>query len=224
VENISLPVTLLSRFDLIFLMLDIPNIESDTKLAKHILNLHRGLVDTSPIPLDLLRKYIAYAKQIQPTLTEEATERIENFYLTLRKKSIESALAIGPRQLEALTRITEARARAALRQQATVEDAESAINIMMQSLQQVGIDLTTGKPDIDILMTGKPKSTRDKLSVVIKVIIELSKDTGQIEEKFVCEELEKTYGIPKSDAEKLIQQLLREGTIYNPREGFLKKT
>jgi replicative DNA helicase Mcm len=224
VENIALPVTLLSRFDLIFLMLDVPNVDADSKLAKHILKLHRGATNSPPIPADLLRKYITYAKQINPVLTEEAAERIEQFYLSLRAKSVDTSLAIGPRQLEAITRIAEARARAALRKEATIEDAEAAINIMNQSLQQVGVDTTSGKIDIDIIMTGKPKTMRDKLGTVVKLIVELEKETGLVEKDYLLKELEKTYGIHETDAEKFITQLLREGTIFEPREGFLKKT
>jgi len=225
-ENIALPVTLLSRFDLIFLMTDIPNIEKDQKLSEHILKIHSGTDNPAPIPPSLLKKYIAFARKIHPKLTKEAIQRIQEFYLKMRKLSTNegSPIAIGPRQLEGLTRIAEARAKAALSEQVTAEDAQAAINIMMQSLQEVGIDTSTGKPDIDLIMTGKPKSTRDKLSVVIKVIMELSKDTGIIEEKVVLEELEKTYGIIKLDAQKLIQELLREGMLFQPREGYLKKT
>ena len=224
--NLSIPITLLSRFDLIFLMRDVPNIEEDTKLSKHILSIHAGAATNASIPPTLLRKYITYAKQIQPKLTAEAINRIQEFYLKMRKASDvpDAPIMVGPRQLEGLARLSEARARAALRQQVTQEDAEAAIRIMMRSLEEVGIDVTSGKMDIDILMTGKPKSTRDKLSVVIKVIMELSKDTGIIEQELVREELEKTYGIPKPDAEKLIQQLLRDGTLFQPREGYLKKT
>jgi len=227
IENISLPVTLLSRFDLIFLMRDVPEVDADTKLSKHILSIHAGAATNAPIPPTLLRKYITYARQLQPKLTPEAITQIQGFYLKMRKASGDaegSPIIVGPRQLEGLTRLSEARARAALRQQVTQEDAEAAIRIMMKSLEEVGIDVTSGKMDIDILMTGKPKSTRDKLSTVIKVIIELSKDTGTIEQELVKEELEKTYGITKSDAEKLIQQLLREGTLFMPRDGHLKKT
>jgi replicative DNA helicase Mcm len=227
IENISLPVTLLSRFDLIFLMRDVPEATQDAKLSKHILSIHAGAATNAPIPPTLLRKYITYARQLQPKLTPEAIARIQEFYLKMRKASGDaegSPIIVGPRQLEGLARLSEARARAALREQVTQEDAEAAIRIMMKSLEEVGIDVTSGKMDIDILMTGKPKSTRDKLSVVIKVIIELSKDTGIIEQELVKEELEKTYGITKQDAEKLIQQLLRDGTLFQPREGFLKKT
>lgn len=225
IENISLPVTLLSRFDLIFLMRDVPEQEYDAKLAEHILGLHRGGVASAPVPPQILRKYIAYSKQIEPALTQEAADRLKEFYLLMRKASQTegSPIAIGARQLEGLVRIAEARARAALRKIVTKEDAEAAIRITMLSLQEVGIDVSTGKVDIDILMTGKPKSLRDKMQVVISTIVELCRPTGIIEKQVVFHELSEKYSIPDAEAHKLIDHLLRDGVIFEPREGFIKK-
>jgi replicative DNA helicase Mcm len=227
-ENISLPVTILSRFDLIFVLRDVPDKDTDSKMSEHILEIHRkGLSPVEPpIPLELLRKYISYAKGIKPTLTPDALNRLKDFYLTMRSASEAegSPVAITARQLESLVRIAEARARAALRKEVTSEDAEAAINIMKKSLAEVGIDVSSYKYDIDIIMTGKSKSMRDKLQVILSTLAEMERETGMVEKAALLNELEAKYKIPKGDAERLITQLLREGTIYEPREGYLKKT
>jgi len=227
-ENISLPVTILSRFDLIFVLRDVPDKDTDSKMSEHILEIHRkGLSPVEPpIPLELLRKYISYAKGIKPTLTPDALNRLKDFYLTMRSASEAegSPVAITARQLESLVRIAEARARAALRKEVTSEDAEAAINIMKKSLAEVGIDVSSYKYDIDIIMTGKSKSMRDKLQVILSTLAEMERETGMVEKTALLNELEAKYKIPKGDAERLITQLLREGTIYEPREGYLKKT
>ena len=106
----------------------------------------------------------------------------------------------------------------------SAEDAEAAIAIMKRSLEEVGIDLSSYKIDIDIIMTGKPKSLRDKLQTVLSTIMEMEKETGMVEKTALLNELEAAYGISGQEAERLIGQLLREGTIYSPREGYLKKT
>ena len=224
IENISFPVTLLSRFDLIFLMRDVPNQKRDRALAKHILNLHSGTVMMPPIDPLLLRKYIAYAKQINPEMSDEAKQKLEDFYLQMRKNSEKegSPIAITARQLEAIVRLSEAHARAGLKSKVSEEDAEAAIRITMNSLQEVGLD-SGGKPDVDILLTGKPKSARDKLGTILKLIIEGSKDVGMCELEPLFDQLEKEYGIPEKDSRKLLEQLGREGAIYNPREGWVKK-
>jgi replicative DNA helicase Mcm len=227
-ENISLPVTILSRFDLIFVLRDVPNKDSDSKMSAHILEIHRkGLSPVEPpIQPELLRKYITYAKAIRPALTPEAIQRINDFYLAMRSVSDAegSPVAITARQLESLVRIAEARARSALRKEVSAEDAEAAITIMKKSLGEVGIDLSSYKMDIDIIMTGKPKSMRDRLQTILSTLMELEKETGMVERTTLLNELEDKYKVSRGEAERLIGQLLREGTIYEPREGYLKKT
>jgi replicative DNA helicase Mcm len=95
---------------------------------------------------------------------------------------------------------------------------------MKKSLQEVGIDLSSYKYDIDLIMTGKPKSVRDKLQTILSTMIEMEKETGIVEKAALLNELETKYKISRNEAERLLGQLLREGTIYEPREGYLKKT
>jgi MoxR-like ATPase len=226
-ENLAtLPSTLLSRFDLIFLMLDRPDPERDKKMADHILNLHRGTVQPPPIPRELLRKYIAYARQINPIMTKEAIELLSNFYMKVREKTekVETLTEIGARQLEALVRIAEARARAALRKEVLPEDAEAAILITSKSLKQIGVDIETGEVDMDMIMTGYPKGMREKLSVITSVVIELGKEMGLVDKQTLLKTLEEEYKIEKGEAMRLIAQLIREGTIFEPKEGFYQKT
>lgn len=227
-ENISLPVTILSRFDLIFVLRDVPNKEADGKMSEHILEMHRkGLSPVEPpMPSDMLRKYISYAKGIKPVLTQEAVQRLKDFYLAMRSASESegSPVAITARQLESLVRISEARARVSLRKEVLTEDAEAAIAIMKRSLEEVGIDMSSYKIDIDLIMTGKPKSVRDKMQTVLSTLMTMEKETGIVEKTALLNELETKYTIPIGEAERLIAQLLREGTIYEPKEGYLKKT
>ena len=227
-ENISLPVTILSRFDLIFVLRDVPNKESDSKMSLHILELHRkgSSPVEPPISAELLRKYISYAKSVKPVLTEEALKRLNDFYLAMRAASETegSPVAITARQLESLVRTAEARARAALRKEVLAEDAEAAVAIMKRSLEEVGIDLSSYKIDIDIIMTGKSKSMRDRLQVILTTLMDMEKETGMVERAALEAELEEKYKVSRGDAERLLGQLLREGTIYEPREGYLKKT
>ena len=227
-ENISLPVTILSRFDLIFVLRDVPDKEADGKMSTHILEIHRrgsSPVETQ-IEVELMRKYVSYAKGIKPTLSNGALERLRDFYLAMRAASETegSPVAITARQLESLVRIAEARARVALRKEVTAEDAEAAIAIMKRSLGEVGIDLSSYKMDIDIIMTGKPKSVRDRLQIVLSVLIDMEKETSIVEKTKLLNELELKHKIPRNESERMLGQLLREGTIYEPKEGYLKKT
>jgi replicative DNA helicase Mcm len=227
-ENISLPVTILSRFDLIFVLRDVPNKESDSKMSRHILEIHRRGVSPveAQVDAELLRKYVSFAKSIKPELSNDALNRLSDFYLAMRSASETegSPVAITARQLESLVRIAEARARVALRKDVSAEDAEAAIAIMKRSLEEVGIDMSSYKVDIDLIMTGRPKSIRDRLHVVLSTLMDMEKITGIVEKDALVNELETKHKIPRGEIERMIGQLLREGTIYEPREGCLKKT
>lgn len=227
-ENINLPVTILSRFDLIFVLKDVPEKDLDEKMSAHILELHKmgtAPVET-PIPPDLLRKYISYAKNIRPALTDEALQRLKAFYLEMRavtEKVEGSPIAITARQLESLVRLAEARTRISLRKTVTAEDAEAAIVIMNKSLEEVGIDIATNVRDIDVIMVGKPKSMQDKLRVILTAVVEMSKETGMVERQLLVDEIFSKHKIDASEIQRLVSRLIREGTIYEPRQGYVKK-
>ncbi len=226
-ENINLPVTILSRFDLIFIIRDEPADEFDSKMANHILVLHRtGASPVEPsISLPLLRKYIAYAQRISPVISEEASRRLQEFYLQMRtNETRESPVAITARQLEALVRLAEARAKASCNKEVKIEDAQAAILLMQKSLRQVGIDISTGKMDIDILMTGTPKSVRDRLQLVLAIIIEAEKSGEMIHDDDLYQKLEEQYGFARVESSRLLEQLIRDGLIYSPKTGYYKKT
>jgi replicative DNA helicase Mcm len=163
---------------------------------------------------------------LKPVLTSEALDRLKDFYLAMRAASETEGtpIAITARQLESLVRVAEARARIAYRKEILAEDAEASIVIMKKSLGEVGIDISSKMLDIDIIMTGKPKSLRDKLQVVLGMVVEMERKTGMVEKPALLEKLDVECGIVGSDAERLIGQLVKEGTIYSPKEGYLKKT
>jgi Predicted ATPase involved in replication control, Cdc46/Mcm family len=213
-DNINLPVTLLSRFDLIFVLRDIPDKNDDAKKAKHVLNLHRRKVkNESLIKPELLRKYIAYSKTIEPTLTDDAVEKLEQYYAIMRGASNDGAIAITIRQLEALTRMAEAHARIRLSPTVSADDADVAIKLMKYSLDQLGIDA-----DIDVIMTGKSKNTREQLSDIIEAV---KNQSGPIPRKDLIALETRELKLSNSEVEKLIAQLMREGTLYEPKEGMV---
>jgi replicative DNA helicase Mcm len=227
-ENINLPVTILSRFDLIFIMRDAPDSDVDTKMSEHILTLHRVGAPPQEVPLtpQMFRKYVSYARGITPVLTEEASNALRDFYLRMRSTSTtaDSPIAITPRQLEALVRLSECRARSFLRDKVTVEDTDAIIRLMTISLQHVGIDTSTGKVDIDTIMTGKPKSLRDRMQTILSTVATMERETGTVQESKLYEELSKTAGLSEGEVQTLVNQLIRDGILYSPKPGHLKRT
>lgn len=227
-ENFSLPPTILSRFDLIFVMIDKPAREHDERMADHILHLHReySSEEPPPIPPDLLRKYIAYArKNIKPRLLPEAVEKLREFYLDMRSKGEQpdAPVPITARQLEALVRLAEARAKMALRNEVTVEDAEAAIRLMKASLQQIGRDIESGLFDIDTIYLGSSKSQRDKMQVVLDIISGLEAELGGPVpvERIVSEAA--AENIDRKFVEKALNRFLSDGLLFEPKQGYVKR-
>jgi replicative DNA helicase Mcm len=224
-ENIDLPPTILSRFDLIFILVDKPGSE-DQLLANHILDMHGGKAIKNSIDVDLLKKYIAYSrKYINPQLSDEAKKLLADFYVEMRKKSSDtpdSPILITPRQLEALIRLTEAYARMGLREVATRDDAERAINIMRIFLEKVGLDVESGSIDIDTIMLGKPKSAREKMVKILEIIDTLAQSEECAKMKEIAKEAERE-GIEKQSTEKIVLDMKKSGLIYEVKTECFKK-
>ncbi len=225
-EQIELPPTILSRFDLTFVIEDKPNLENDKKLANHILKIHKEISIPFEIDPGILRKYIAYArKHVHPKLTEGAMKVLQEFYVGMRggAEDEDSPVPITARQLEALVRLSEAHARIRLADEVKVEDAEKAIQLQQKCLRQVGLDPETGKIDIDKVEGRMPKSDREKIRLVPQIIKELQEEFGGNAPKdILLNELSDKYNMDEEKAEELITKLKRQGSIYEPKQGYYK--
>ncbi len=228
-DNINLPVTILSRFDLIFILKDIPNPDEDRRLAEYIATVHASFEDVkSPIDPEMLRKYIIYAKKyVYPKLTEEARKILTEFFVEMRRTAAESRdapIAITARQLEALIRLAEAHARMALKEVVTEEDAIEAIRLMKTMLENVGLDIESGTVDIDTIMTGKPKSRREKILFIEDIIRELSSQSkiGCARLKDIMERA-RSENIDEETVERIIYQLKQEGVLYEKVSGCFSR-
>merc|ERR1719456_1187670 len=90
-EQMEFESTILSRFDMMFLVKDVRDEDRDFNLCQHVINLHRGVAedvsDKAPIDINQLRKYISYARaKCSPRLAPEAAEVLQNQYVEIRKK------------------------------------------------------------------------------------------------------------------------------------------
>ncbi|MBI2547177.1 MAG: minichromosome maintenance protein MCM [Candidatus Aenigmarchaeota archaeon] len=225
-EQIDIPETILSRFDLKFALRDIPNVETDAKVTEHILlSRHFGGEEATPIvDNDTFKKYVAYArKNCHPKLSREAADEIKNFYLGLREHSGEdSPIAITPRQYEALIRLTESSAKIQLRNNVTTEDAIRAINLMKASLRQFGFEPETGKIDIDRADGARATSAqRSKIRIVLDVIDELGKTYGKDVPFDEVVKMCRMQGV--ESPEEILKKMQQEGIAFNPRPGMISK-
>ena len=237
VEQINLPSTLLSRFDLIFPITDRPNVERDSRLASHILKVHRigetrgTNLDSDMIeatdeitPLfdrDFIRKYISFAKtHIKPVLTQEAEDAIKDFYLQLRAASnYDTGIAIAPRQIEAMVRLAEASARVRLSSLVTREDAERAINLMKYYIKMVAME--DNYMDIDKIETGIAHKGRGRLQALEEAIKALEEEYGYASmDKLLIWAKEHGY---EEHLEHDLAHMKQMGKLFEPKTGSYKR-
>ena len=224
-ENVNLPIPLLTRFDIIYVIRDIPEKEKDHRIASHILELHRESEKTGQylIDIDLFSKYLAYSKTMEPKLTIEAIDKIRDYYMKMRNVESEGMITVTPRQLEGLVRLATARSKLLLKDYVDSEDAERAIYLIQTMLETAGVDVNTGRVDLGVLH-GKPQSEISKLKLFMEVFNGLSgQDKNDVEEKNFINELIQTGRFSEDDAKNFLNKAMQNGQIYERRSGFYAK-
>ena len=188
VDNIQLPPSLMSRFDLIYLLLDKADEANDRRLARHLVALYgdpdsAGAAVTAPVPAALLRDYIAYARaKCQPRLTPETAQRLAQAYADMRAMGMSRKIVSAtPRQLESLIRLSEGLARMRLADTVAEGDVDEAVRLVKVSMQQASIDPRTGQIDMDVIQTGvsaAERSARAGLAGQLRDILEARASGG----------------------------------------------
>lgn len=184
-KNIDLPPTLLSRFDLVYLILDKVDEKIDGQLARHIagMYLEDNLTSASKqeiLDSQFLTSYIQYAKEhYKPVLTEEAKNELVRAYVSMRKlgedaRSSEKRITATTRQLESLIRLSEAHSKMRLSDKVDVDDVLEAVRLMKSALKEYATDPLTGRIDMDLVQTGQTSTERkmkeDLTNVVAKIV------------------------------------------------------
>jgi replicative DNA helicase Mcm len=233
-EQFDIPATLLSRFDLIFPIVDSMDQEQDRNIAKHILIQHEAAgailaqvqdvvqVELPPLNGDLLRKYIAYSrKNVRPRLTDESANIIQDYYIELRKEGAKlGSIAITPRQIEGIIRMAEASAKTRMAEVVEKSDAQLAISLNEYMLKTITTD-REGRRDIDTILTGMPREKITRINSIINIIKRLEGEEGTAKLRRVMEEAEKS-GIDAQTVSRLISELEKSGDIFTPKPGEVK--
>ncbi|KAG8014212.1 DNA replication licensing factor mcm4 [Nibea albiflora] len=184
IENIQLPHTLLSRFDLIFLMLDPQDEAYDRRLAHHLVSLYyqsEEQMEEEFLDMAVLRDYIAYARTyINPRLSEEASQALIEAYVDMRKiGSGRGMVSAYPRQLESLIRLAEAHAKVRFSEKVETIDVEEAKRLHREALKQSATDPRTGFVDISILTTGMSATARKRKEEIAQALKKLIQAKGK---------------------------------------------
>ncbi|KAM3877301.1 DNA replication licensing factor mcm4-B-like [Diretmus argenteus] len=184
IENIQLPHTLLSRFDLIFLMLDPKDDAYDRRLAHHLVSLYyqsEEQMQEEFLDMAVLKDYIAYARTyIHPRLKEDASQALIEAYVDMRKiGSGRGMVSAYPRQLGSLIRLAEAHAKVRFSDKVETIDVEEAKRLHREALKQSATDPRTGFVDISILTTGMSATARKRKEEVAQALKQLIQSKGK---------------------------------------------
>ncbi|MCL2712397.1 MAG: ATPase, partial [Methanomassiliicoccaceae archaeon] len=242
-EQLNLQPTLVSRFDVIFPLLDKPETNNDKRITDHIIRVHRRgqakkatgeklndeiLENTSSVKpvynVETLRKYVAYSKRITPVMSEEAAAEIRNAYLKIRMTGGgKSTVPITARQLEAYIRLAEASARARLSDIVTQEDALRSIRLIHYSLDKIHSDLEGTKTvwDSDVIATGISANFREEMEIVRETIREFTAMHGfsATRDELYTELRKKIGDYTQARLIRALDQLMSDGVIYSPTIG-----
>jgi replicative DNA helicase Mcm len=237
---------LISRFDIIWLLRDDIVKEQDTQIAEHILSnrstgiseilieegremdpkvvddeatMKKGYSGEDQLTIPTFRKYVAWAKRtIHPTLTQDAKDRITNFYIETRSKFHEddNSVPITARALEGLVRLAEARARTRLSQEATDDDAKYAIALF----NNWRYELQGDEFDEGLILTGRPAKKRSAEHETLQVIRQLSGGKFEVEvsQGDILNEMAR-QNFDEYEVEDALASLNNRGQIFTPLVG-----
>ncbi|KAK2814024.1 minichromosome maintenance protein 5 [Emmonsiellopsis sp. PD_5] len=175
-ENIDFQTTILSRFDMIFIVRDEHEKGRDERIARHVMGIHmggRGVEEQveAEIPVEKMKRYISYCKsRCAPRLSPEAAEKLSSHFVSIRKQvhraeldaNARSSIPITVRQLEAIIRITESLAKLTLSPIATEEHVDEAIRLFLAST-------------MDAVTHGEGQGSKELMAEVGKVEDELKR-------------------------------------------------
>ncbi|RYO87538.1 hypothetical protein DL764_008850 [Monosporascus ibericus] len=238
-QNIDLPPTLLSRFDLVYLILDRINESNDRKLARHLLSMYledkpqSAASSNEILSVEFLTAYISYARaHIHPTLSQDASQALVGAYVNMRKlgqdvRAAEKRITATTRQLESMIRLAEAHAKMRLSETVTKADVLEAERLIQSALKTAATD-AQGRIDMSLLTEGTSASERKRKAemkeAVLRLLDELTSGGQNVRFSEVSRRLNEGASVPiePADFAETMRALEMEGAIMISGEGARK--
>lgn len=232
-SNIDLPPPLLSRFDLVYLILDKVDEKIDRQLARHLTDMYLEdapeTVNTSYVlPVDFLTSYIQYAKEnYEPVLTETAKQELVKSYVEMRKlgddsRASERRVTATTRQLESMIRLSEAHAKMRLSETVDLIDVKEAVRLIKSAIKDYATDPITGRIDMDMVQTGTTAAQRrmqDDLAAQVMNIVEAHNNSIRFNDLIHSVNELSSIRVENSDLIEAIKRLQHEGKLIETGES-----
>lgn len=151
VENINLPAALLSRFDILFLLLDTPSRETDEQLAKHVAYVHMNNKHPEAVVFTPheVRSYVAQARTYRPVVPGSVSDYMIKTYVRMRdqqqraEKKGKQFTHTTPRTLLGIVRLSQALARLRFSNEVTQDDVDEALRLIEASKDSLNAEAGT---------------------------------------------------------------------------------
>jgi replicative DNA helicase Mcm len=220
-DQLDFTPTILSRFDAILMFKDEVDEDKDRTIAQQILKGDDN-DDDNTVDVDLIRRVSWWAQQnLTVDLGPDAHNLIEDAYVELRQNlSSEDTVGISPRQLESMKRFAEARARFYLREDATIEDAKWAVELVQDWLSTIARG-RSGDINVDMIEDGGKASDRELMQMIRKALEEaeetLPENQKGVEPGTIADTID---GIGLNEVKDRLKRMKNnKGGIYEPKKG-----
>lgn len=227
-ENIKhFPPALISRFDVIWILTNDRTVKEEMERVDHVLsNRFQAGEEQPPIGEETLRKLFAYAKTFKPKVDADAQAKIRGFYEhAFNAGRISGNTMITMRMVEGIARLTEASAKLHLREMATGEDADLAIELVRTSLLQSGVDPNTGRVDSSVFESSISSNLRERMDLYLEVLRRIGNmNIDRVVREADVEEALIAKRFTVSEVKRIRDILLRDGMIFSPRISYVKIT
>lgn len=235
-QNIDLPPTLLSRFDLVYLILDRQDDNNDKRLARHLLSMYledkpeSAAQSEEILDVEFLTAYISYARETcHPTISQEAAQALVDNYVKMRKmgqdvRAAEKRITATTRQLESMIRLAEAHAKMRLAQTVTRNDVEEANRLIQSALKTSATD-SQGRIDMSLLNEGVSSADRKRKeelkTAVLSLLDEMTSGGQNARWSEVSRRLAEgaSIAVEPADFAEVMRALEMEGVIMVSGEG-----
>jgi replicative DNA helicase Mcm len=219
VYQIKLTAPLINRFDLIFILKDNCSKEKDSKLVKAYFNNQEF---KPQIGFDDFTEFINECKKFDPKFDDGNKKLIEDYFVKMRSIK-EGPCPISIKQIDSIAKLSKANAMLRHSDEVSKKDVLDAMKLLEYCLTNVGLEEDSPSVDIDRIVSKYSKKRRDLILQVISIIDEAEDRVGKtipIDDLVEDAKLEK---IDECDLDEAIEDLKKEGFLFEPREGFLSK-
>jgi len=205
-DNFEMEAPFVSRFDIIWLLVDANDPETDDKMRKWIRSYNSR--KEKYMSVDELKRYFTYIQTLDSIIPDYYMDRIDALHKKMRPLNVNSGVPIGLRQYHGLYRLLTACAKAHLRNEVTADDFDIVESIISESYKSMKMNMQTGEVSGEF---NKKKDTND--SKILEAIHECQDseydntiDKGELANKI-------NYKLNKLDGHERVRKLIETGVL-----------